>query len=99
MAAADVTVNGLILTFVRATYGAMPHGAKRLARAADTTTRAAENWIAGINGPSVEPLVNLLVVHPDLKARLDDHIADRRRHLDASAVAAERSRQRLACGR
>ena len=95
MGALDVTVTGLVLNFVRATYGAMPHGAKLLARDTACSPRAAENWLAGLNGPSVEPLADLLAAHPPLKQQFDDHIARRRLLLQRSAQAADRARRRL----
>ena len=96
MTFAHATLNGLVLEFIRARYGGQPNAPKRLAQDTDSTPRAAENWLAGLNAPTGERLMGLLAAHPDLEARLVEAIAARRQLRVDSAAAAWRARQRLA---
>ena len=68
----------LILTFLAGAYAGLPHAPKRLARDAGATVRSAENWLAGLNAPSVEALANLMAAHPALESSIHDHVRQRR---------------------
>jgi hypothetical protein len=86
-----------VLTFIHAEYAGQRNAAKLLARDCDATPRAAENWLAGLNRPSVDHIVNLLALHPNLEASLVADIAARRTRLrDISRRAAAASSARLA---
>lgn len=85
------TLSARVLTFLASAYRGERHAAKRLARAADVSDRTAESWLCGRNMPAAEPLLRLLVTHPDLQQQINEDIALLRR----AGAAASRARMRL----
>jgi hypothetical protein len=67
-----------ILMYLVSTYDGR-HGVKRLAADAEVSARTAENWLQGLNRPGTEPLLRLMVAHPDLQDQINDDIALLRR--------------------
>jgi hypothetical protein len=51
-------------------YGRLRHGAERLARDAESTPRAAENWLDGACTPNSEKLFNIMKRNAALRAEL-----------------------------
>ena len=84
----------VVLTFLGARYAGQPFAAKHLARAADATPRAAENWLAGLACPSGDRLAALMATHPDLEQAIIDHVHRVRASTEAAAQASARARAR-----
>ena len=72
------TYAGTVLGFIQAEYAPLKHAAKLLARAAGSTPRAAENWLAGSYAPSGEALINLMARNAELRAEIDRLIEQRK---------------------
>ena len=91
-----ISFNDVIWDFLSSEYAGRPNAAKRLAQLTRSSHRAAENWLAGLNAPSVDPLLDLAAAHPDLEQKLLSDIYRRRASLrQRSAAAAAQSRARL----
>lgn len=72
------TYADVVLTVLKRTYGGTPHAAKRLAQAARTSYRTAENWLMGANAPSGEALINLMAECEELAEEVGRLVAERR---------------------
>jgi hypothetical protein len=72
------TYADVVLDVLQREYGGQPNAAKRLARAARTSYRTAENWLAKLNAPSGEALINLMVECETLADEIQELIAERR---------------------
>ena len=92
-------LNVLVMSFISAEYAGRPNAAKRLARIANATRRAAENWLAGLNAPAGDRLANLMAAHPELEQAVVTNIHHRRATMrERAEAAADRARTRLAGG-
>jgi hypothetical protein len=75
---ATLTYGDVVNGFIRRRYGPLKHAAKLLARAAGTTPRTAENWLAGLHAPNGDKLVNLMAECDELAEEISRLVAERR---------------------
>lgn len=68
----------VVLDVLEREYAGKPHAAKLLARAAKSSYRSAENWLAKLNAPSGEALINLMVECEALADEVQELVAQRR---------------------
>ena len=90
------SLSDLTLDFLDRHYRGSPHAAARVAQITRSTKRTVTNWLARLNGPSLDHFGALLEEHPELEAEMLEHLEQRRALRDRSRAAAERSRARLA---
>ncbi|EHM01206.1 hypothetical protein HMPREF9946_02210 [Acetobacteraceae bacterium AT-5844] len=64
------SVSRVVHEVLTSTYGRLRHGAEFLARDAQGTPRAAQNWLDGANTPNAEKLVNIMRACPELRAAI-----------------------------
>jgi hypothetical protein len=72
------TYGDVVHEVIRRQFGPLKHAAKLLARAAGTTPRTAENWLAGSHAPNGEKLVNLMADCQELAEEINRLVAERR---------------------
>lgn len=78
MSAITATYGEAVFQVIRREYAPLKNAAKLLARAARTTPRTAENWLAGTHAPNGEKLVNLMAECPALADEVMRLVAERR---------------------
>ena len=86
----------LTIKFLAREYGERRHAAKQLAVITGTSPRTCENWLDGLNAPSLDRFAALAAEHPELEQEFLDNIHARRRLRQRGAEAADVARQRLA---
>nr|WP_294566973.1 hypothetical protein [uncultured Rhodopila sp.] len=89
-------VSELTLRFLAREYGERRHAAKQLAVITGTSPRTCENWLDGLNAPSLDRFADLAAEHPELEQEFLNNIHARRLLRQRGADAAESARQRLA---
>jgi len=72
------TYGDVVHDVIRRHYAPLKHAAKILARAAGTTPRTAENWLAGSHAPNGEKLLNLMAACNELADEVNRLVAERR---------------------
>lgn len=72
------TYGDVVHDVIRRRFAPLKHAAKLLARAAGTTPRTAENWLAGSHAPNGEKLVNLMADCQELAEEINRLVAERR---------------------
>lgn len=70
--------NDVVLGFIQREFAPLKNAAKMLARAANATPRAAENWLAGMHAPNGEKLVALMVECRGLADEINRLVEERR---------------------
>lgn len=75
---ASLTYGDVVHQVIRRKYAPLKHAAKLLARAAGTTPRTAENWLAGSHAPNGEKLMNLMASCDELAAEIARLVAERK---------------------
>lgn len=75
---AAMTYSDVVHDVIRRNYAPLKHAAKLLARAAGTTPRTAENWLAGSHAPNGEKLLNLMAACDELADEVNRLVAERR---------------------
>jgi len=73
------TYTDAITSVLRREYLPLRNAAKTLARHGGTSTRTAENWLAGLHAPSGESLVNLMAECEALTAEVNRLVEERRK--------------------
>lgn len=79
MQASASTYSETVLTVLAGRYGAVRHGAKLLARHAKTSVKTASNWLQGLNAPSGESLIELMVHCEELAVEVNRLVEERRK--------------------
>lgn len=79
MSAITATYGEAVFQVIRREYAPLKNAAKLLARAARTTPRTAENWLAGTHAPNGEKLVNLMAECEPLADEVMRLVEERRR--------------------
>lgn len=72
------TYGTVVHDVIQRRFAPLKHAAKLLARAAGTTPRTAENWLAGSHAPNGEKLVNLMASCEELAHEINRLVAERR---------------------
>lgn len=70
--------NDVVLGFIQREFAPLKNAAKLLARAANATPRAAENWLAGMHAPNGEKLIALMSECKELADEINRLVAERR---------------------
>lgn len=77
---------------LRARYGDLRSGAKRLGRLIDADPRAVKNWLQGTNAPQLSHVIELMAADPVVEAEILDLVRGRRearcQALSSSSVSA-----------
>ena len=74
----SASLQGVVLDYIGREYAPRPNASKLLARAARTSHRTAEKWLARQSAPSGENFLNLLAECEDLAAEVNSLIEQRR---------------------
>lgn len=72
------TYGDVVHDVIRRQFAPLKHAAKLLARAAGTTPRTAENWLAGSHAPNGDKLLNLMAECDELADEIFRVVAERR---------------------
>lgn len=79
MSTINATYGEAVFRIIRREYAPLKNAAKLLARAAGTSPRTAENWLAGTHAPNGEKLINLMAECGPLADEVMKLVEERRR--------------------
>lgn len=72
------TYGDVVHDYIQRNFAPLKHAAKLLARAAGTTPRTAENWLAGSHAPNGEKLISLMASCDELAEEINRLVAERK---------------------
>lgn len=72
------TYGDVVHEVIQRNFAPLKHAAKLLARAAGTTPRTAENWLAGSHAPNGDKLISLMANCDDLAEEINRLVAARK---------------------